>query len=363
MSQKQKSFASNGMLQTTATALLGIEYPIVCGGMTATGSPELAAAVSNAGGLGMLTALHASIGDPHGGPSRLDSMIKTVRSMTEKPFGVNLTILGEKRGTPEFPHEFARIITSNKIQIVETCGASIPLMRDLHHKLREGGVQVIISKCVHIRQAVQAQNELCPDMISLMGFDSGGLPGEADVGLFVQMALAKKRLHLPFLASGGVATGAQLLAALASGAAGVQIGTRFNATKECNVFPDSFKQRMIEAGDRSTVVVMKPFKASSRVLKNRTAEQIIRLQQEKGAAIKFKDIGALPGMDMLQEGLKREDPDHGIWNCGQSVCLIDDIPTVAELLQRIISEAKEQFVGLTHIFADGQSENITLSKL
>ena len=160
------------------------------------------------------------------------------------------------------------MICANKIKVVETCGAAPDLMKKLHAQLRAGGVEVIIHKCVKVSQAKRAEETLGVDMISLMGFDSGGLPGEADTGLFVQLALAKKVLKIPFLASGGVATGSQLLAALALGAAGVQIGTRFNATVECSVFPQSFKKRMVSAGIRDTAVVMSPFNASSRVLLN-----------------------------------------------------------------------------------------------
>ena len=206
----------------------------------------------------MLTCLHCRT------PERLHEEINKTRALTDKPFGVNLTILGEKRGAPEFPEEFARVIVENKIRVVETCGGGVKLMKRLHDVLRKGGVEVIISKCVQVKHALVAQDKLGSDMISLMGFDSGGLPGEADIGLFVQAALAKRELRVPFLLSGGVATGDQLLAALAMGAAGVQIGTRFNATKECNIFPENFKQKMVEAGPRDTVIVMKPFKASSR---------------------------------------------------------------------------------------------------
>jgi nitronate monooxygenase len=197
-------------IRTIATDMLGIEHPIICGGMTATGSAELAAAVSNAGGLGMLTALHAQT------PDRLNELIKHCRSLTDKPFGVNLTILGEKRGEPEFPHEFAEVIAANNIKIMETCGGGIPLMKELHKILRAGGVEVIMSKCVAVKHALTAQTELGSDMVSLMGFDSGGLPGEADTGIFINMALAQKQLTIPFIASGGIATGRQLLAALAS---------------------------------------------------------------------------------------------------------------------------------------------------
>lgn len=206
----------------------------------------------------MLTCLHCRT------PERLDAEIAKTRRLTEKPFGVNLTILGEKRGAPEFPEEFAAVIVKNGIRVVETCGGGVKLMKRLHEVLRAGGVEVLVSKCVQVKHAVVAQNELGADMVSLMGFDSGGLPGEADIGLFIQAALAKKQLSIPFLLSGGVATGEQLVAALAMGAAGVQIGTRFNATKECNILPESFKRKMVEAGPRDTVIVMKPFKASSR---------------------------------------------------------------------------------------------------
>lgn len=192
-------------LRTVATEMLGIEYPVVCGGMTATGSAELAAGVSNAGGLGMLTCLHCRT------PDNLNLEIARCRSLTSKPFGVNLTILGEKRGEPEYPQQFVDVIVRNKIRVVETCGSSRALMTKLHKSLRDGGVKVIIHKCVKVSQAKRAEEQLGVDMISLMGFDSGGLPGEADTGIFVQCALARQELSIPFLLSGGVAHGSQVI--------------------------------------------------------------------------------------------------------------------------------------------------------
>eukprot|EP00756_Hemistasia_phaeocysticola_P066889 Hpha_TRINITY_DN9566_c0_g1::TRINITY_DN9566_c0_g1_i1::g.114946::m.114946/K00459/ncd2, npd; nitronate monooxygenase len=329
-------------VKTKCTEMLGIEHPIVCGGMTATGSPQLAAAVSNAGGLGMLTCLHCRT------PERLAAAIAAVRAMTDKPFGVNLTILGEKRGKPEFPHEFVKVIVSNKIRVVETCG-SPGILKQLHPILREGGVEVIISKVTQIAHALVAQDQLGSDMVSLMGYDSGGLPGEADVGLFVQLALARKRLRIPFLASGGVATGEQLVAALSLGAAGVQIGTRFNASTDCDILPLSFKERMIAAGDRDTVMVMKPFRASSRVLKNKTAAAVLDIERSKGSAVKFSDVARYVNFDLLMAGIAEGDPDKGIWNCGQSTALCSDIPSVATIVDRIMNEAGESLSRLSKL--------------
>lgn len=333
------------MLRTLATEMLGIEHPIVCGGMTATGSAELAAAVSNAGCLGMLTCLHCKT------PEGLQAEIEKCRQLTSKPFAVNLTLPGEKRGTPEFPEGFCDVICKNDIRVVETCGGSIPIMTKIHERLRSGGVKVIMSKCVHVRSAVIAQDKLGADMISLMGFDSGGLPGEADVGIFVGLALAKKTLRIPFLASGGIGTGRQLVAALALGAVGVQVGTRFNATVECNIFPNSFKEQMVKADDRSTVMVMRPFKNSSRVFKNATAIEINRIEKEKGADLKFQDIGRLVQFDLLMQGIAGNDPDSGVWNCGQSVCLVDDVPTCQVLVSRLINEAHQAMDDMRSVFA------------
>eukprot|EP00510_Aplanochytrium_minuta_P004175 CAMPEP_0184007768 /NCGR_PEP_ID=MMETSP0954-20121128/1548_1 /TAXON_ID=627963 /ORGANISM="Aplanochytrium sp, Strain PBS07" /LENGTH=233 /DNA_ID=CAMNT_0026286697 /DNA_START=206 /DNA_END=904 /DNA_ORIENTATION=+ len=233
--------------------------------------------------------------------------------MTSKPFAVNLTILGEKRGEPEFPTEFVEVIVKNKIRIVETCGSNTGLMKKLHAMLREGGVKIIMSKCVQVKHALSAQNNLGSDIACIMGFDSGGLPGESDTGIFVQMALAKKTLKIPFLLSGGVAHGSQIVAALALGASGVQIGTRFNATQECNMFPRSFKDRMLKAGVRDSVIIMSPFRASSRVLKNRDAQEVLRIQREKGSDIKFTDIATLAKFDRLRQGMEHQDPDMGVW--------------------------------------------------
>jgi NAD(P)H-dependent flavin oxidoreductase YrpB (nitropropane dioxygenase family) len=339
------------MIKTKATELLGIDHPIVCGGMTATGSAELAAGVSNSGCLGMLTCLHCKT------PERLNLEIQRLRTMTTKPFGVNLTILGEKRGAPEYPAEFCKVICANNIKIVETCGSNKKIMIQLHKQLRNGGVEVIISKCVAVKHALSAQNNLGCDMISLMGFDSGGLPGEADTGIFVQCALAKKKLNIPFLLSGGVANGTQLLAALTLGAAGVQIGTRFNATVECNKFAPSFKKRMVDAGVKDTVMVMASFNASSRVLKNKDAIEILRIESEKGGKagvlsgkLRFQDIGKYAMFDRLLEGMDKGDPDMGIWNCGQSVALIEDIITCQEFVDRLILEAEDAMKSVQLMF-------------
>lgn len=340
-----------GPIKTVATQLLGIDHPIVCGGMTATGSAELAAGVSNAGCLGMLTCLHCRT------PENLHKEIARCRSMTNKPFGVNLTILGEKRGEPEYPEAFCKVIIANNIRVVETCGANQALMTKLHAELRAGGVKVIIHKCVKVSQAKRAQDALGVDMISLMGFDSGGLPGEADTGIFVQCALAKKELSIPFLLSGGVATGSQLLAALALGAAGVQIGTRFNATKECVMFPQSFKERMVKAGPRDTMIVMSSFNASSRVYRNKDASALEEIESKGGgkAGVKagklgFKDIIKLAQFERLREGMASGDADMGIWNCGQSVALIDDVVTCQELVARLIRECQETLAAVGPMF-------------
>ena len=329
------------MIKTTATKILGIQHPIVCGGMTATGSAELAAGVSNAGCLGMLTCLHCRT------PENLHKEIARLRSMTNKPFAVNLTILGEKRGEPEYPEGFVKVICDNSIKIVETCGSNKRLMKVLHSQLRKGGVRVIISKCVAVKHALTAQNELGSDMVSLMGFDSGGLPGEADTGIFVQCALAKTKLKIPFLLSGGVANGSQLLAALALGACGVQIGTRFNATTECSKFNDNFKQRMVNAGVKDSVIIMSSFNASSRVIKNKDAEEILKIERSKGGKtgvmegkLTFKDISKYAMFDRLREGMEIGDPDRGVWNCGQSVALIDDVISCQQFVTNIINEAE-----------------------
>mmetsp|Transcript_21531 Transcript_21531/g.38036 ORF Transcript_21531/g.38036 Transcript_21531/m.38036 type:complete len:343 (-) Transcript_21531:129-1157(-) len=324
-----------GFLRTSLCDRLGIEVPIVCGGMTATGSAELAAGVSNAGGLGMLTCLHCRT------PEGLREEIARCRKLTDKPFAVNLTILGEKRGAPEYPAEFAQVITSSGIKIVETCGGTVSLMQKLHQQLRDGGVTTIISKCVQVKHALVAQDKLGSDVIALMGNDSGGLPGEVDMGVFVQMALAKRSLKIPFLASGGVATGEQLVAALALGASGVQIGTAFNTTKECVKFPEAFKQRMIEADAKATGIVMRPMRGSSRVILNGDARAILKIEKEKGANIAFGDVAEYVMFDRLREGMANNDPDRGIWNCGQSVVLVNEVTTCKELVDRIMREAQD----------------------
>lgn len=330
-------------LTTVATRMLGIEHPIVCGGMTATGSAELAAGVSNAGGLGMLTCLHCRT------PDNLAREIVRLRTMTGKPFGVNLTLLGEKRGEPEYPGPFVAVIVAAGVKIVETCGANRELMSRIHVALHEGGVEVIIHKCVKVSQAVRATEQLPHvSMISLMGFDSGGLPGEADTGIFVQAALAARALAVPFLLSGGVATGSQLTAALALGAAGVQIGTAFNATSDNVMFGPAYKERMVRAGVKDTVVVMSSFNASSRVFRGGDAVKLLAAERAGGGkagvragTLGFKDIAPYAMFEALREGMEAGDPDRGVWNCGQSVALVDKVVTCGELVERLVREAEE----------------------
>eukprot|EP00457_Paulinella_chromatophora_P004745 gb/GEZN01004758.1/.p1 GENE.gb/GEZN01004758.1/~~gb/GEZN01004758.1/.p1 ORF type:complete len:347 (+),score=51.32 gb/GEZN01004758.1/:95-1042(+) len=297
------------------------------GGMTGTGTPELAAAVSNAGGLGIFCAHNA------GSPEGCREWIRRMRTLTDKPFGVNLTILPTMAAMPY--DEYAQVIIEEKVRIVETAGSNpkkwIPLFKN-------AGL-ITIHKCVAIRHALSAQ-KLGVSIISLDGFECAGHPGEDDIGNFVLQARGRLTLTTPYICSGGVADGAQLAASLALGAEGVNLGTRICATKECN-WPDSFKQRMVQADERQTVLMFRTLHNTARVFKNAVATQVKEIEREKGKDLEFKDIAELVMGKRGREAEARGDPDGGIWSAGQSVGLIQDIPTVAELLARMVDEAEQ----------------------
>lgn len=314
-------------LSTRVTRLLGIEMPIVMGGMTGTGTVELAAAVSNAGGLGIFAAHNA------GSPENCRQWIRKLRTLTSKPWGVNLTILPSMQALPY--DEYAKVIIEEKVRIVETAGSNpkkwIPLFKN-------AGL-VTIHKCVTIRHAVSAE-KLGVDVISLDGFECAGHPGEEDVGNFVLQARGSQVLKVPFLCSGGVSDGTQLAASLALGADGVNLGTRICATQECN-WPMSFKQAMLKAEENNTVLMFRNLHNTARVFKNKVSSEVQKIELEKGTKITFQDVAALVTGTRGRDAEARGDPDGGIWSAGQGVGLIQDIPTVQDLMNRMVNDAEK----------------------
>jgi len=307
------------------------------GGMTGVGTPELAAAVSNAGGLGIFAAHNA------GSPEACREWIKHIRTLTNKPFGVNLTIL-PTMGPPPPYEEYAKVIIDSGVRIVETAGSNpkkwIPLFKN-------AGL-ITIHKCVTIRHSLSAQS-LGVDIISLDGFECAGHPGEADVGNYVLQARGAEVLKIPFVCSGGVGNGSQLAAALALGADGVNCGTLFCATKECS-WPPSYKQAMIDASENDTVLLFRQLHNTARVFGNAVARKAHEVEVEKGKNIQFKDLMELVAGKRGREAEKNDDKDGGIWSAGQTVGLIHDIPTCQELIDRMLQQAEDSAKRITHSF-------------
>jgi NADH:quinone reductase (non-electrogenic) len=327
-------------MKTKITELFGIEHPIIQGGMHMVGYAEMAAAVSNAGGLGIITGL------TQGTPENLAKEIARCREMTDKPFGVNLTFLPAVT-PPDYPG-FVEAIIRGGVKIVETAGNN---PQKWLPALKENGIKVI-HKCTSVRHSLKAEAIGC-DAVSVDGFECGGHPGEDDVGNWVLLPRAAEELKIPFVASGGCATGSQLVAALAMGAEGVNMGTRFIATQEAPVHP-SVKQAILAANELDTRLIMRPLRNTERVLTNAGVERLLEKERTLGDKLTFADIapevaGVYPAI--MKEGKM----DAGGWSCGMVVGLIHDIPTVAELIDGIMTEANAIIRGRLQRFADAEA--------
>jgi NADH:quinone reductase (non-electrogenic) len=312
-------------MKTRITELFGIQHPIIQGGMHWVGFAELAAAVSNAGGLGVITGLTQRT------PELLAEEIRRCRQLTDKPFGVNLTFLPTVT-SPDYPG-YIRAIVEGGVKVVETAGNNPQRWLPV---LREAGIKVI-HKCTSVRHALKAQAIGC-DAVSVDGFECGGHPGEDDVPNFILLPRAAEELSIPFVASGGMADGRSLVAALALGADGMNMGTRFIATREAPVH-EKVKQAIVAASELDTRLVMRPLRNTERVMKNAAVERLLDKERTLGAALKFDDImeevaGVYPRI--MRDG----DMDAGAWSCGMVAGLIHDIPTVADLVGRIMREAE-----------------------
>ncbi|WP_313297949.1 nitronate monooxygenase family protein [Diaphorobacter sp.] len=311
-------------MKTRITELFGIEHPIIQGGMHYVGLAELASAVSNAGGLGIITALTQRT------PELLAAEIARCHAMTDKPFGVNLSFLPAVN-PPDYAG-YIRAIIEGQVKIVETAGNNPQKWLPM---LKEAGIKVI-HKCTSVRHALKAESIGC-DAISVDGFECGGHPGEDDVPNFILLPRAAEELKIPFVASGGMADGRSLVAALALGADGINMGTRFIATQEAPVH-DNVKQAIVEASELDTRIIMRPLRNTERVFLNKATETVLEKERTLGAAITFEDIapelaGAYPRI--MQQG----DMQSGVWSCGMVAGLVRDVPTVEQLIQRIMGEA------------------------
>ncbi len=313
-------------MKTRITQLFGIEHPIIQGGMHFVGLAELASAVSNAGGLGIITGLTQKT------PELLAREIARCREMTDKPFGVNLTFL-PTFASPPYP-EYIDAIVEGGVRIVETAGRSPEQYMPL---LKKAGVKVI-HKCTSVRHSLKAQAIGC-DAVSVDGFECGGHPGEDDVPNFILLPRAAEALDIPFVASGGMADGRSLVAALALGAEGINMGTRFIVTREAPVH-DNVKAAIVAASELDTRLVMRPLRNTERVLRNAGVDALLAIEKEKGAATTIDDIHDLVA-GVYPKVMVEGDMDAGAWSCGMVAGLIHDVPTVGELVSRIMREAEQ----------------------
>ena len=311
-------------MKTRITELFGIEHPIIQGGMHYVGFAELAAAVSNAGGLGIITGL------TQGTPEKLANEIARCKDMTDKPFGVNLTFL-PSLSQPDYPG-LVKAIIDGGVKAVETAGRN---PEQVLPYLKDAGINVI-HKCTSVRHSLKAQSIGC-DAVSVDGFECGGHPGEDDIPNMILLPRAADELEIPFVSSGGMADARSLVASLAMGADGMNMGTRFMATVEAPIH-DNVKQAILAASELDTRLVMRPLRNTERVLNNPATERLLEIEREKGSDLRFEDIidqvaGVYPKVMMDGEA------DTGVWSCGMVAGLIHDIPTCQELIDRIMTEA------------------------
>ncbi|SNT24863.1 2-nitropropane dioxygenase precursor [Ekhidna lutea] len=311
-------------MKTKITELFNIEHPIIQGGMHYVGYAELAAAVSNAGGLGIITGLTQR------SPEDLAAEIKKCHSMTDKPFGVNLTIL-PMVNSPDYPG-YVKAIVEGGVKIVETAGRS---PEKFMPALKEAGIKVI-HKCTSVRHALKAEKIGC-DAVSADGFECGGHPGEDDIPNFILLPRVLEELSIPFVASGGIGTGSQLVASLALGAEGINMGTRFLATKEAPVH-ENVKQAILDASELDTRLIMRNLTNTERVLRNSAVDELVELEKAKGEEITFDEVAPFV-VSKYRDIMKNGNMDAGAWSCGMVAGLIHDIPSCKELIDRMMKEA------------------------
>lgn len=313
------------MLKTRITDLFGIERPIVQGGLMWIARSELASAVANAGGIGFMTAL--TFPEPEG----LRTEIRKCRKLTDKPFGVNLTFLPTLR-PPDYP-AYIDVCIQEGIRFIETAGRNPePYME----QLKSAGIKVI-HKCTSVRHAVKAEKIGC-DAVSIDGFEAAGHPGEDDVTTMILVPLTRDAIDLPIIASGGLGDGRGLVGALGLGADGINMGTRFVATREAPVHPN-VKQALVEHNERDTRLIMRTLRNTERVMHNPVVDKVLEIESRGNTKIEdiVPFVSGLVGKEMLEQG----QIDKGILAAGQTMGFIRDIPTCRELLDRIMAEAEQ----------------------
>lgn len=318
------------MLKTRFTDEFGVEHPIVQGGMMWVGRAALASAVSNAGGLGIITALTQPT------PEALAQEIELCKSMTDKPFGVNLTLTLSINPPPYA--EFRRVIIESGVKIVETAGSD-PTVHVEH--LKEHGIKVI-HKCTSVRHALKAER-IGVDAVSIDGFECAGHPGEDDVPGLVLIPAAADALTIPFVASGGFADGRGLAAALALGADGINMGTRFMCTQESPIH-QNIKNQIVEASELDTQLIFRQLRNTMRASRNSISEEVIDILDKGG---RFKDVKELVAGTRGRKVYEEGDPEFGIWTVGVVQGLIKDIPPAGEVVRRTAADAEKLLLGLS----------------
>jgi nitronate monooxygenase len=311
--------------KTRITEKLGIQHPIVMGGMNAIGRAKLAAAVSNGGALGIISALTP------GSPEKLAQEIDQVRALTDKPFGVNLTIFPTINSPPY--DEYRQVIIDKGVKIIETASGVSP--KEHWEAFKAAGV-TIIHKCTSVRHALSAERAGV-DIVSIDGFECAGHPGEDDIPGLILIPAAADKLQIPIIASGGIGDARGLVAALALGADAVNMGTRFCATEEASQHPN-FKQKMVEADERSTNLVFRTMHNTARVAKNTISDEVVRLEKE-GA--KFRDVRDLVSGERGRKALASGETEDGLWWASMAQVFVNDVPPASELVRRMVSEAEE----------------------
>ncbi len=312
-------------MKTEVTRLLGIDYPIVQGGMQWVGLAELAASVSNAGGLGILTALTQPT------PEDLAREIERCRAMTDRPFGVNLTMLPAV--TPPPYERYLDVIIDSGITIVETAGNS---PRAFVERMKAHDIR-ILHKCTSVRHALSAERAGV-DIISIDGFECAGHPGEDDIPGLILIPAAVRALRIPVIASGGIADGRGMAAALALGAQGVNMGTRFLCTREAPVH-EGIKQALVAAGERDTNLILRSMRNTARVLKNAVSDEVVALEKRPGGA-QFEEVRTLVAGQRGRTALQSGNVQDGVVSAGMVIGLIDDIPTCDELIRRMVADCR-----------------------
>ncbi|CEJ91068.1 Putative 2-nitropropane dioxygenase [[Torrubiella] hemipterigena] len=312
-------------LATELTRRLGIRVPVVQGGMMHIGTADLAAAVSNAGGLGIITALIFTT------PAALRDEIRRCRTLTKKPFAVNMTLL-PSMVPPDYP-AYAQTIIDEGIKIVETAGNSPgPIIT----QLKKAGI-IVLHKCTTIRHALSAV-KLGVDFLSIDGFECAGHVGESDITNFILLSRARQTLKIPFIASGGFADGQGLAAALSLGACGINMGTRFMCTVEAPIH-QNIKEQIVKSDENDTTLLLRRWKNTTRLFKNKVTRDALKVEKESTTG-EFSEVAPLVSGKRGKEVFINGDPEFGVWTTGQVMGLIHDIPTCAVLVRRIETEAE-----------------------